>query len=63
MNETKAPVLLTIRQTAARGVLTEYSLRLLEKQNRLPCIKIGNRTMVNFDALCAQLNNVGGKEK
>ena len=50
------PRFLTIRQAAATGVLSEYHLRLLEKQGKLPGIYSGNRFKVNFDILVEQLN-------
>lgn len=45
----------TIRQVARTGLLTEYRLRLLQKQGRLPGIYAGTRFLVNADALCRQL--------
>ncbi len=47
---------LTIRQTARTGVLTEYTLRLMEKQGRLPGIRSGNRFLVNVPLLVEQLD-------
>ena len=47
---------LTIRQTAATGILSEHHLRLLEKQGKLPGIYSGNRFKVNVDLLVDQLN-------
>ena len=37
-----APQMLTIRQCAQRGPLSEYALRLMEKQGKLPCMLVGN---------------------
>lgn len=45
----------TIRQVAGTGLLAEHRLRLLQKQGRLPGIYVGNRFLVNIDALCRQL--------
>ena len=53
------PKILTIRQVAATGVLSEHALRLLQKQGRLPCLYVGNRCLVNYDKLLAQLDNLG----
>lgn len=50
------PKFLTIRQTAATGILSEHHLRLLEKQGKLPGIYSGNRFKVNVDLLVDQLN-------
>ena len=48
--------MLTIRQTAKRGPLSEYRLRLMEKQGRLPGIYSGNRFLINYELLLDQLN-------
>ena len=48
--------LLTIRQTAKAGILSEHHLRLLEKQGRLPGLRVGNRFLVNVDLLKEQIN-------
>lgn len=47
---------LTIRQTAASGILSEHHLRLLEKQGRLPGVRSGNRFLVNLPLLLQQLD-------
>jgi hypothetical protein len=54
------PKMMTIRQVAATGVLSEYTLRLLAKQGRLPCIYSGRRCLINYNALLAQLDGLGG---
>lgn len=50
------PRFLTIRQTAKEGPLSEYCLRLMEKQGNLPCVYSGRKCLVNFDRLIEQLN-------
>lgn len=47
---------LTIREVAKTGILTEHHLRLLEKQNRLPGVRSGNRFKVNLPLLIEQLD-------
>lgn len=47
---------LTIRQTARTKVLSEYTLRLMEKQGQLPGVRSGNRFLVNFPMLVEQLD-------
>ena len=56
----EVPRFLTIRQTAQAGPLSEYALRLLEKQGKLPCIYSGRKCLINYDVFIAQLNNLGG---
>ena len=47
---------LTIREVAKRGILSEYSLRLMQKQGKIPCIMCGKKCMVNYPLLVKQLN-------
>ena len=58
MKKDKELEFLTIRQTAARGVLPEHALRTLSKQGKLPQIKIGSRVLINYKKLIEQLTNV-----
>lgn len=46
----------TIRQTAATGVISEHFLRQLVAQDRCPGLYSGKRFLVNFDALVEQLD-------
>lgn len=55
-NMTKIPQFMTIRQTAATGILPEHLLRRLEKQGLLPCVYSGKKCLINFDKLVEQLN-------
>lgn len=50
------PRMLTIREAAQAGPLTEYALRLLLKQERLPGVFIGSKFLVNYDRFISQLN-------
>lgn len=54
------PKFMSIREVAATGVLSEYALRLMEKQGQLPCIHVGKKCLINLDALIMQLNNLKG---
>lgn len=53
MNNT--PQFLTIRQTAATGIVPEHLLRQWQKQGRLPGIRTGNRFLVNYEMLLSDL--------
>ena len=46
----------TIRQTAALGVASEHHLRLMVAQGHCPGIRVGNRFLVNVEALVEQLD-------
>jgi hypothetical protein len=56
---TNPPRLLSIKQTAATGILSEYSLRQLAKQGKIPCFYVGKKCLINYDRLLAQLNGLG----
>ena len=60
MENNSLPKMLTIRQVAKTGILSEYCLRLMEKQGRLPCIYSGKKCLVNLDRLVEMLNSAGG---
>ena len=46
---------LTIRQTAATGIISEHFLRLRLRQGQLPGFYSGNRFLVDVDALAEML--------
>ena len=56
MNEFKAPKMLTIREVAATGLLSENALRAGVKAGWVPHIKCGKKALVNYDRLVAYLN-------
>ena len=43
--------LLTVRETAEKGILSENVIRKLIKQDKIPGVRIGNRFYVNIDLL------------
>ena len=55
------PRFMTIREVAHTGLLSEYCLRQLEKQKRLPCVYSGNRCLINYTALVEQLDQLQGE--
>ena len=57
--ENKKPTMLTIREIARTGLLSEHALRLLLKDGKLPVIYVGKKALVNFDRLCDQLAALG----
>lgn len=52
------PRFMSIREVAKTGILSEYTLRLMEKQKQLPCVYTGRKCLINFDKLVEQLNNI-----
>lgn len=53
------PKLMTIPQVAATGLLSEYALRKLYKEGRLPAFTVGKKVLINFEMLLEQLNSLG----
>lgn len=53
--ENNLPKFMTIRQVAATGILSEYCLRNMVKEGKIPAIYSGKKALINFNALCKQL--------
>lgn len=56
------PKFLTIRETAATGVLSEHHLRLMQRRGKLPGIFAGTRFLVNYHLLLEQLDKASMEE-
>ena len=52
------PRMMTIRQVAQTGLLTEHALRQMEKQKMLPCFYVGKKCLINYDKLIEQLQQL-----
>lgn len=50
------PKMMTIRQIANTGLMSEHALRLMLKAGKLPAIYIGKKALVNYDRLCEVLH-------
>lgn len=57
------PKMLTIREVAKTGLLSEYALRQLCKQGKVPCITVNNKVLINFDAFVQQLQQLKGVDR
>ena len=51
------PKMMTIREVARTGILSEHALRLLVKTKRLPVLYIGKKALINYDKLCEVLSS------
>ncbi len=47
---------LTVREVAATGILTEYAIRLLLKQKKIPAIYINRKALINYPLLLESLD-------
>ena len=56
--EQNQPNMMTVREIARTGLLSEHALRLMLKAGKLPAIYIGNKALINYDKLCAELQNL-----
>ena len=51
-NERKPPTMMTVREIA------KHALRLMLKAGKLPAIYVGKKALINYDKLCAELQNL-----
>lgn len=57
------PTMLTVRQTAQRGILPEHAIRLLLKKGKIPVIYVGKKAFINYEKFCEVLINLDGSDK
>ena len=50
------PNMMTVREIARTGLLSEHALRIMLKAGKLPAIFIGKKALINYDKLCEQLS-------
>lgn len=53
------PNFMSIRAVAKTGLLSEYTLRRMIRENRIPCIFSGRKCLINYSLLVEQLNSLG----
>lgn len=51
----KQPTMMTIREIAGTGLMSEHALRMMLKAGKLPAIFIGKKALINYDKLCEEL--------
>lgn len=63
----KQPTMMTIREIAGTGLMSEHALRIMLKAGKLPAIFIGKKALINYDKLCEELQaleaNVAKREE
>ena len=52
------PRMMTIREIASTGLLSEHALRLMLKEGKLPAIYIGKKALIKYDRLCEELQSL-----
>lgn len=51
----KQPTMMTIREIAGTGLMSEHALRMMLKAGKLLAIFIGKKALINYDKLCEEL--------
>lgn len=54
----QVPKMLTIREVAMTGVMSEHALRKLVKAGRLPVVYVGKKALINYDLFIEQLKSL-----
>ena len=54
--------LMSIREAAQTGILSEYALRMMIKRGELPAIFVGKKALINYEALCNMIARRTGGE-
>lgn len=57
-NENIQPNMMSIREIAKTGLLSEHALRVMLKEGKLPAIYIGKKALINYDQLCEELSRL-----
>ena len=52
------PKFMTVKELASTGILSEYCIRRMLKEGKIPAIYTGKKALINFDVLCKQLNSM-----
>ena len=50
------PRMMTVKEVAATGILSEYAIRLLIKENRLQVLRVGKKALINYERLVEDLD-------
>ena len=59
MTETKSmPKMMTIRQIAATGILSEHAIRMLVKAGKIPHLTVGKKVLINYNTVVKMLEGL-----
>ena len=50
--------MMTVRELAKTGILTEHAIRLMLKQNKLPVLYIGKKALINYEKTVEMLQSL-----
>lgn len=51
----KHPQMMSVKEIAKTGLLSEHALRSMLREGKLPAIYVGNKALINYDRLCEEL--------
>ena len=57
-NTFNTPRLMTVRQIARTGIISEGALRRMIKEGVVKPLYSGNRALLNFNMVCTTINNL-----
>ena len=58
MEQENKITMMTVRELAKTGILTEHAIRLMLKQKKLPVLYIGNKALINYEKTVEMLQNL-----
>ena len=59
MTENKTmPQMMTIRQIAATGILSEHAIRMLVKAGKIPHLTVGKKVLINYNTVVKMLEGL-----
>ena len=56
--ENLQPKLMTVKELAQTGILTETAIRRMLKAGQLPAVYSGRKALINYSVLCDYLNSL-----
>ena len=62
MTQENKVTMMTIRELARTGILTEHAIRLMVKQNKLPVLYIGKKALINYEKTVEMLQSLTVKQ-
>lgn len=62
MTQENKVTMMTVRELARTGILTEHAIRLMVKQNKLPVLYIGKKALINYEKTVEMLQSLTVKQ-
>ena len=62
MTQENKVTMMTVRELAITGILTEHAIRLMVKQNKLPVLYIEKKALINYEKTVEMLQSLTFKQ-